>query len=75
MSKIIKAIQLFLLLTLIANTTFATVSCEGKELKDITHSALKLGIKEKEQLADLAKFSSRILDNIGAVGNLNQSSL
>lgn len=45
--KILKILLPFLLFTLISNTTFATVSNEGKELKGVTDSARKLGVTAK----------------------------
>lgn len=57
----------FLFITLFSNSTFATVSHKGKELKEITHSARKLGYKTKETINRYAQFSKQILkaDNDG----------
>lgn len=63
----------FLLFTLLLNTTFATVSHERKELKEITHSARKLGHKTAEQVADFTDSIRRFAgNNIGAVGNIDE---
>ena len=60
--KIFRIILPFLLLTLITNTTFATVSHEGKELKERTHSArkpinkgLRSSLKQTSEIFDSAR--------------------
>ncbi len=42
-------------------------------IKSAASSAAKLGLKAKSEIADFAKFSSRILDNTGSIGNLSKS--
>jgi len=69
--KLLKFILPFLLFTPISNTTFATVSHDGKESKEITHSARKLGFQTSEGIKGFADLSKRILGNeVGAVGDI-----
>lgn len=70
--KLFKIILPFLLFALISNSTFATVSYEGKESKEISYSAGKLGLKAKEQVTRFAHFSKRVLGNeVGSVGKID----
>lgn len=59
MNKLLKIILPLLLFTLLSNSTFATVSHEGQELKEMAHSARKLGIKTKEGIKRLAGFKQQ----------------
>ena len=63
MSKMLRIILPLHLFTLISNTTFATVSNEGKELKEITYSARKLGFSKD----GLSNFISIIKSQTGAI--------
>ena len=67
--KLLKIILPFLLFTIISNTTFATVSHEGKELREITNSARKLGAKTQQGIKDLAHAFQNVAGNqVGAAG-------
>ena len=65
----------FLLFTLLSNSTFATVSHEGKELKEITHSARKLGLSKEgiqrfsKSVSDYMKSTEGSLD-LGKLGEM-----
>jgi hypothetical protein len=60
MNKLIKLILPLLLFTLVSNTTFASVSHEGKESKEISYSARKLGLS-KEGIQRFSKSASHYL--------------
>lgn len=63
----------FLFFTLLSSSTFATVSHEGKESREISYSAQNLGLKTSEGIKDFADLGKRILGNeFGTVGVLSK---
>lgn len=72
MNKLIKLLLPFLLFTLISNTTFATVSHEGKESKEVSYSARKLGLQSKEGLAKLTKEFRELVGNQAGNSRLHE---
>lgn len=63
---------IILSLLLFSNTTFATVSHEGKESKEITYSARKLGINAKHRLQAFTEYLRLADSNLG-VANFNSA--
>ncbi len=67
--KLFKIILPFLLFTLFSNSTFATVSHEGKESRKTSYSARKLGFDKASQLGEFIKLSTgKTWDKIKATG-------
>ncbi len=73
MKRLLEIILPFLLFALLSNTAFASVSHEGTELKEITHSARKWGLKTKEQVSRFTDLLNRTVGNqTGAWGKIDE---